>query len=123
MARRPCLLVPGFTYTGMMKRFLKEKPPAAWFPEQVADFLFEAMGRGDFYVLCPGNEVTSDVDHRRIEWAAGDITENRPALSRWHPEYAAAFEEFMLPRDCPATPAAPSCDRASPGVPRAPFGS
>ena len=26
-------------------------------------------------------------------WAAGDIVENRPALSRWHPDYAEAFAE------------------------------
>ncbi len=89
------LLIPGFTYTGMMKRFLKEKPPAAWLPEQVADHLLAAMGRGDFYVLCPDNEVTPEVDQRRVEWAAGDLTENRPALSRWHPDYEAAFAAFM----------------------------
>ncbi|MCG8588773.1 MAG: SDR family NAD(P)-dependent oxidoreductase [Proteobacteria bacterium] len=89
------LLIPGFTYTGMMKRFLKEKPPAAWLPEQVADHLLAAMERGDFYVLCPDNEVTPEIDHRRIDWATGDLTENRPALSRWHPDYEAAFDAFM----------------------------
>ena len=89
------LLVPGFTYTGMIKRFLKEKPPAAWLPDQVAEYLLEALGRGDFYVLCPDNDVTPEVDHRRIEWAAGDLTQNRPALSRWHPDFEEAFAAFM----------------------------
>ncbi len=89
------LLVPGFTYTGMVRRFLKEKPPGAWLPEQVAEHLLAAMERGDFYVLCPDNDVTPEIDHRRIEWAAGDMTENRPALSRWHPDYEAAFAAFM----------------------------
>jgi NAD(P)-dependent dehydrogenase (short-subunit alcohol dehydrogenase family) len=89
------LLVPGFTYTGMIKRFLKERPPAAWLPEQVADHLLAAMDRGDFYALCPDNDVSAEVDHRRIEWAAGDMIENRPALSRWHSDYEAAFAEFM----------------------------
>lgn len=89
------LLVPGFTYTGMMKGFLKEKPPGAWLPDQVAEFLLEALERGDFYVLCPDNEVTREIDARRIEWAAGDLVENRPALSRWHPDYEAAFAAFM----------------------------
>ncbi|MDJ0851837.1 MAG: SDR family NAD(P)-dependent oxidoreductase [Myxococcota bacterium] len=89
------LLVPGFTYTGMIRRFLKEKPDAAWLPEQVADHLLAALERGDFYVLCPDNEVTAEMDHRRIEWAAGDLIENRPALSRWHPDYEAAFAAFM----------------------------
>ena len=89
------LLVPGFTYTGMIRRFLPEKPDAAWTPEQVADYLLEALGRGDFYVLCPDNDVTVEMDARRIEWAAGDLVENRPALSRWHPDYEKAFAEFM----------------------------
>ena len=89
------LLIPGFTYTGLIKRHVKEKPPAAWLPEQVADYLLAAMDRGDFYVLCPDNDVTPEMDHRRIEWAAGDLTENRPALSRWHPDYEGAFAAFM----------------------------
>ena len=89
------LLVPGFTYTGMVQRFVKEKPPGAWLPDQVADFLLQSLERGDFYVLCPDNDVTPEMDHRRIEWAAGDIRENRPALSRWHPDYEAAFAAFM----------------------------
>lgn len=93
------LLVPGFTYTGMMKRFLKEKPAAAWLPGQVADHLLAAMEQGDFYVLCPDNEVTPDVDRRRIEWSTGDMTENRPALSRWHPDYEEAFAAFMAKTD------------------------
>lgn len=94
------LLVPGFTYTGMISRFLKDKPPAAWDPSQVTDHLLAALDRGDFYILCPDNDVTQEMDSRRIEWAAGDLTENRPALSRWHPDYEDAFAAFMKePRD------------------------
>ena len=89
------LLVPGFTYTGMIKRFLKEKPPAAWLPEQVSEYLLDAMARGDFYILCPDNDVDLPTDHRRVEWAAEDLTQNRPALSRWHPDYEEAFADFM----------------------------
>ena len=89
------LLVPGFTYTGMMKRFLKEKPPGAWRPDQVADFLFESLGRGDFYVLCPDNDVTRKMDEKRMLWNTLDMIENRPALSRWHPDYETAFAAFM----------------------------
>ena len=93
------LLIPGFTYTGLTKRVAPEKPPGAWLPEQVADYLLTAMGRGDFYVLCPDNDVTPEIDHRRIEWAAGDMTENRPALSRWHPDYEATFAAFMSKKE------------------------
>ena len=28
-------------------------------------------------------------------WAAGDIVENRPPLSRWHPDFAEAFAGFV----------------------------
>jgi len=45
--------------------------------------------------LCPDNDVTRAVDERRIAWGAGDIVENRPALSRWHPDYKDAFEQFL----------------------------
>jgi len=89
------LLIPGFTYTGLIRAAIPEKPPAAWTPEQVIDFLMAAMARGDFYILCPDNEVTREMDEKRIAWTAGDIIENRPALSRWHPDYAEAFRSFV----------------------------
>lgn len=89
------LLVPGFTYTGMIRKWIAEKPEAAWTPEQVVDFLLDTVARGDFYVLCPDNDVDRETDNKRMDWAAGDLIENRPALSRWDPEYADAFETFM----------------------------
>jgi len=89
------LLIPGFTFTGITNAPTREKPPGAWTAEQVVDFLLPAMAAGDFYVLCPDNDVTRDIDERRMFWAAGDIIENRPALSRWHPDYKEAFAEFM----------------------------
>jgi NAD(P)-dependent dehydrogenase (short-subunit alcohol dehydrogenase family) len=89
------LLIPGSTFTGMTSRGRTEKPPGAWVPDQVVDLLIAGMQRGDFYILCPDNDVTRDIDNRRILWAAQDITENRPALSRWHSDYAAAFERFL----------------------------
>jgi len=57
--------------------------------------LLPAMAKGDFYVLCPDNEVTREIDEKRIRWAAEDLIENRPALSRWHPDFKDAFAEFM----------------------------
>ena len=88
------LLIPGFTFTGMTKGSRTEKPPAAWTPEQVVDFMLTSMGKGDFYILCPDNDVPREMDERRILWAAGDIVENRPPLSRWHPDYKDAFAKF-----------------------------
>jgi len=89
------LLVPGFTYTGLTKRSMPEKPPAAWYPEQVVDELLNRMGRGDFYIICPDNDVTTAMDNARVQWSADDIIKNRPALSRWHPDFAAEFARYM----------------------------
>jgi NAD(P)-dependent dehydrogenase (short-subunit alcohol dehydrogenase family) len=89
------LLIPGFTHTGINQNRPAEKPPGAWTSEQVADEMVEAMGRGDFYILCPDNDVTRAMDERRIQWAADDLIRNRPALSRWHPDYRDAFADFM----------------------------
>ncbi len=30
-----------------------------------------------------------------MQWAVDDIIKNRPALSRWHPDYKEAFDIFM----------------------------
>jgi len=87
------LLVPGFTHTGMTGA--KRKPPAAWTADQVVVFLLEALGRGEFYILCPDNAVTREMDNRRMQWAVDDLIKNRPALSRWHPDYKEAFEAFL----------------------------
>jgi len=89
------LLIPGFTYTGMMKAHFAEKPEAAWTPEQVVDAMMQGLARGDFYLWCLDNETTRETDNRRILWTAGDMTENRPALSRWHPDYKGAFANWM----------------------------
>ena len=89
------LLVPGSTFTGMTRQGRAEKPPGAWTPDQVVDMLIAGMSQGDFYIICPDNDVTRAVDNRRILWAAQDITENRPALSRWHPDHKAGFEAFL----------------------------
>jgi NAD(P)-dependent dehydrogenase (short-subunit alcohol dehydrogenase family) len=89
------LLVPGSTYTGMTRRGRAEKPPGSWTPEQVVDFLLEGMAAGDFYIICPDNDVTRDVDNRRVLWAAEDIIRNRPPLSRWHPDYQDEFADFL----------------------------
>ena len=89
------LLVPGFTYSGMVRKWVADKPEAAWTSSQVAEFLLEHINRGDFYILCPDNDVSREMDNKRMAWAMGDLIENRPALSRWHPDYASAFDAFM----------------------------
>lgn len=88
------LLIPGFTFTGITEG-ATTKPAGAWTGEQVVDFMLECLQRGDFYMLCPDNDVTRAMDEKRMAWAIGDIIENRPALSRWHPDHADAFAQYM----------------------------
>jgi NAD(P)-dependent dehydrogenase (short-subunit alcohol dehydrogenase family) len=89
------LLIPGHVFTGLTARGRTAKPPGAWTPEQTIDFMIERLDAGDFYILCPDNDVPRSLDERRMRWAIGDIVENRPALSRWHPDYADAFARFV----------------------------
>ena len=81
------LLVPGWTRS-------EEEAQArgAWVPAQVVDFMMDALATGDFYIVCPDGETTAEMDKDRIRWAAGDVSENRPPLSRWHPDFKTAFE-------------------------------
>jgi NAD(P)-dependent dehydrogenase (short-subunit alcohol dehydrogenase family) len=89
------LLIPGFTYTGMAARRFPERPAGAWTPEQAVDRLLDGIAANEFYILCQDNETTRDQDEKRILWAARDLIENRPALSRWHPDWKDAFDRFM----------------------------
>lgn len=86
---RAALLIPGWTTTRG-----REHMPGAWLPDQVIDYMLAALERDDFYILCPDGEVTAEMDRQRILWGAGDITENRPPLSRWHGDFGNAFDDF-----------------------------
>ena len=89
------LMIPGFVFTAMTAGSRTEKPADAWTPEQTVDFMLQSLARGDFYILCPDGAVVRETDERRMEWAANDVIQNRPALSRWHADYKDAFEAFM----------------------------
>jgi NAD(P)-dependent dehydrogenase (short-subunit alcohol dehydrogenase family) len=89
------LLIPGFVFTGLTAKGRTEKPAGAWTAEQTVDFMIERLEAKDFYILCPDSDVPRRLDERRILWAAGDIVENRPPLSRWHADYADAFASFV----------------------------
>jgi len=78
------LLVPGWTTTGKA-----EHKPGAWLPHRVVDMLLEGLAGDRFYIICPDDEVSPEMDRKRILWAARDVTEGRPPLSRWHPDFAA----------------------------------
>lgn len=87
------LLVPGFTFTGLTGR--PEKPAGAWTADQVVDELLRGIEAKKFYIICPDNDVSSDMDRKRMRWAADDVIYNRPPLSRWHPDYADEFARHM----------------------------
>jgi len=105
------LLVPGWTNTSIVANmmemrlgaqfdkdkvpFSEEKPAAgAWSPAQVIDYMEEMLKREKFYILCPDNDVTVELDKKRIQWTADDMIKDRPPLSRWHADYKDAFAQF-----------------------------
>lgn len=89
------LLIPGFTYSKMVSDHVPVKPAGAWDCDQVAARMMEGLERDEFYIVCQDNETSRAQDEKRMAWAMGDIIENRPALSRWHPDYKTAFDAFM----------------------------
>ncbi|KAI0694837.1 NAD(P)-binding protein [Earliella scabrosa] len=90
------LLIPGWTWTGMAGAGSgKEKPQGAWTAQETVLYMLDKVRQGKFYILCPDNETRREVDQLRIMWGAGDVAEGRPALSRWHRDYKALFEEYV----------------------------
>jgi len=93
------LLIPGHVWTGITGRRAEQpasdKPKGAWTAEQTVEFMLEKLGDGEFYILCPDNDVPHALDARRIQWAADDIIQSRPALSRWHPDFKDKFAEYV----------------------------
>jgi hypothetical protein len=73
----------------------KAKPEGAWWPSQVTDYLFQKMDEGKFYVICPDNEVTEEMDKKRVMWSVGDMVNGRPPLTRWRPEFKSEAEKTM----------------------------
>jgi len=92
------LFIPGWTYTGMTKSSASatsEKPAGAWSATETVLYMIDHVRDGNFYILVPDNETRREVDALRVLWAAGDVAEGRPALSRWDKNYKALFEEYM----------------------------
>lgn len=91
------LLVPGFTHTPMNfpdGENTSARAQAAWPASRVIQKMIEGVDRNDFYIWCVDNETSLEEDHARLEWHYQDIIQNRPALSRWHPDYSDSFVEF-----------------------------
>ncbi|RBR25571.1 uncharacterized protein FIESC28_01534 [Fusarium coffeatum] len=94
------LLVPGWTFTNLAgAKVFKEKPDGAWTPEQVAEYLYEKMGKNEFYIICPDNDVSEEMDKKRMTWTMGDVVERRPPLTRRREEWKQEAEETMAKMD------------------------
>jgi len=92
------LLVPGWTYTGLSGAkpgSTEGKPAGAWSGEQVVDYLEKKMHEGQFWVICPDNDVTEETDKKRMLYSVGDIIYGRPPLSRWREDYKEKAAEEM----------------------------
>lgn len=92
------LLIPGYTYTPMNFPDAdpnSPKPEAPWTAEQVASRMLDDMAAGRFYIFCEDNETPWELDQRRMQWAADDLIFKRPALSRWHKDYAEEFASYV----------------------------
>ncbi|GJN91140.1 hypothetical protein Rhopal_004158-T1 [Rhodotorula paludigena] len=96
------LLIPGWVHSRLSSRSATvadfaqaQKPAGAWTGEQCAEELCSRLDNDEFYVLCPDNETSEQLDHARWMWNAEDITKKRPALSRWNPAYEAEFKKYI----------------------------
>ncbi|KAF3766329.1 hypothetical protein M406DRAFT_356286 [Cryphonectria parasitica EP155] len=92
------LLVPGWTFTGLSGNRPgagKDLPKGAWWPDQVVDFLEEKMKEGKFWVLCPDDQVTEELDRKRMLWGASDAIEGRPPLTRWRDEWKDKHQKWL----------------------------
>jgi NAD(P)-dependent dehydrogenase (short-subunit alcohol dehydrogenase family) len=112
---RAVLLVPGWVNTSIALKsnrtkavekgevfdddqafFHEGKPHSdAWMPHQVIDFMQQEVDQGRFYIICPDNDVDRTTDNVRMTWTMQDVTQNRPPLSRWHPDYKDLFTEYL----------------------------
>jgi NAD(P)-dependent dehydrogenase (short-subunit alcohol dehydrogenase family) len=123
---RAALLVPGWVNTSILLKTIRSKDNATlmmedescvpfhedkpasggWMPSQVVEFMVQELDKGRFYIICPDNDVDRETDNLRMTWAMQDITQDRPPLSRWHPDYKEKFAVFL------ETSKPKSCDQA-----------
>ncbi len=89
------LLIPGFVYTGLAKAGRRREAGRRLDAGGDDHLHAGAHGAGRLLHPLPDNETTREQDEKRMAWAMGDIIANRPALSRWHPDHADAFERHM----------------------------
>ncbi|KAF3351631.1 hypothetical protein VdG2_00218 [Verticillium dahliae VDG2] len=93
------LLVPGWAFTsigsgGVEPINEKDKPTGAWTIGQVVEYLEESIARKEFYIICPDNDVTVEMNKKRMMWTAQDLIHRRRPLSRWREDLENEFNEW-----------------------------
>lgn len=53
------------------------------------------MEQGQFYVICPDNDVSEATDAVRMRWSMEEIVQGRPPLTRWREEYKSEAAEWL----------------------------
>ncbi|KAF2269662.1 short chain dehydrogenase/reductase [Lojkania enalia] len=92
------LLVPGWTFTGLSGNAPgsnTQKPDGAWHASQVADYMYQQIAEGQFYIICPDDDVSEATDKKRMLWSVGDVVNGRPPLTRWRPEWKEEALKWM----------------------------
>jgi len=86
---------PGFRLTGLTAKGRSQKPAGAWTPEQTIDFMIERID-AEISTSCVRTMMCRDA-LTSADALGPPVTssKNRPALSRWHPDYAEAFAKFV----------------------------
>jgi short-subunit dehydrogenase len=98
------LLIPGWTYTGFSSGLFPTKPEGAWASEEVVSFMSQKMAEKAFYILCPDNEVTEQLDRQRVAWSYGDVIYRRPPLSRWREDWKETAAREIQATELPPAP-------------------
>ena len=70
----------------MISAFIPEKPEFAATTEETVDYFMEASNEMNSIFFVPIMKQIERFDEKRIQFA-DDIIKNRPAMSRWHPDY------------------------------------
>ena len=74
---------------------LQKKPKGAWLPSTTAEYALEKIKEDKFYIICPDDDVSEELDQARMTWAMGDVVEGRSALSRWDEKYKDEAAEWI----------------------------
>jgi hypothetical protein len=57
--------------------------------------MYKKMEEGQFYIVCPDDDVSEPLDKARMTWGMGDVTMGRPALSRWDENWKEKASEWI----------------------------